>query len=328
MGKTLAQHRQFAAYHGGTKSSLADLAHELLACQKEEWPQLRSGYDALDVLRERAIGKGAAALILQHNPHRIISTTANVEPASIAVRPCFLCRRNLPVEQQAILYRREWLILCNPFPIAHFHFTIAHREHIPQSIDGVWLSCLRLARDFGPSVALLYNGPACGASAPDHLHFQSLPKVAIPALQDGEDRGKRELNVRSCRVVKTMYGERSAMIVEGKDASAMAALLKKIMVTLQRVLQQQSEPMINLFCLHREGTWRVILFPRAKHRPDAYYKSGIEQIIISPGAVDMGGLLVVPREEDFLRLDTASIGNLYREVACPEQWIDAIIEAL
>ncbi len=319
--------RIFASFDGDEGVSLAGLAHSLLDRQKEQWPQLRLGYAALEAVRVRRIEEGDFTVVLQHNPVRMNSTGANVDPAAIKARPCFLCNENLPEAQQAVAYRRNWFVLCNPYPIFSGHFTIAHSEHIPQAIGGAWSSCLHLARDFQPDYALLYNGPECGASAPDHLHFQAVPKTAIPVLDDKIYARKKALS-KDKGLFMTTEGERPAMIVEGGDEHRLVAFLRRIAAAMGDPSSAPREPMMNLLCLYGEGKWRVFLFPRCKHRPEAYYRAGDGQILVSPGAVDMAGLLIVPREEDFVRLDAASVRNIYREVACPGAWIETIAAAL
>jgi hypothetical protein len=341
--------RIYATFDGRSKASLPELSQALLAWQQIVWPQLRAGYAALDTRQERRQEAGDLAVLLQCNPQRMISAKADIDPGAIQARPCFLCRANLPARQQAILYRRQFLVLCNPFPIVPRHFTIAHREHRPQYLNRCLPTFLKLARDVHPDYAVLYNGPQSGASAPDHLHFQALPKTSIPVLNEG---GKHITKVREKNGVslfKKIDGARTALLVEGADAKEIAVLIRILIRAMQRVqppptasiapllqsksLQQieplqQVEPMLNLFCHYGEGGWRVIIFPRRKHRPAAYYKSGEEQILVSPGAVDMGGVLVLPREEDYHRLDAASLMNIFQEISLEEAFIDAIVAAL
>ena len=211
------------------------------------------------------------------------------------------------------------------------HFTIAHHEHRPQSLHEMLPTFLQLARDFHPAYALLYNGPQCGASAPDHLHFQALPKASIPVLNEGEKHITKLQEKNGVSLLKKIDGPRTALLVEGADAEAIAAFIRLLIQAMQRVQPaplQQIEPMLNLFCLYGEREWRVIIFPRQKHRPAAYYKSGVEQIMVSPGAVEMGGILVLPREGDYDRLDAALLLNIFQEISLGEELVDKIVAAL
>lgn len=329
--------RIYATFDGRNKAPLPEVSLALLARQRIVWPQLRAGYAALDTRLERRLEAGDLAVVLQCNPQRIISAKADLDPGAIKARPCFLCRANLPARQQAILYRRQFLVLCNPFPIVPRHFTIAHREHRPQLLNRVLPSFLKLARDFHPDYALLYNGPQSGASAPDHLHFQALPKASIPALNEGGEHIRKVREKNGVSLFKKVNGPRTALLVEGVDAKEIAAFLRRLIQAMQRVQSpptepmeplQQIEPMMNLFCLYGEGGWRVIIFPRQKHRPAAYYKSGEDQILLSPGAVEMGGVLVLPREVDYHRLDAALLMNIFQEISFGEAFIDEIVAAI
>lgn len=329
--------RIYATFDGRNKASLPELSLALLARQRLVWPQLRAGYGALDTRLERRLEAGDLAVVLQCNPQRIISTQADLDPGAIKARPCFLCRANLPARQQAILYRRQFLVLCNPFPIVPRHFTIAHREHRPQSLNRVLPTFLKLARDFHPDYAVLYNGPQSGASAPDHLHFQALPKTSIPVLNEGVEHITKVREKNGVSLFKKIDGARTAVLVEGADAKEIAAFIRILIRAMRRVQSpptepmeplQQIEPMMNLFCLYGDGRWRVIIFPRQKHRPAAYYKSGEDQILLSPGAVDMGGVLVLPREVDYNRLDAALLMNIFQEISLGEAFIDEIVAAI
>lgn len=345
--------RIYATFDGRSKTALPALAQALLARQQIVWPQLAAGYAALNMRQERRLEAGDLAVVLQCNPQRIISTKADIDPAAIKARPCFLCRANLPANQEAILYRREFLVLCNPFPIVSRHFTVSHREHRPQSLHGALPSFLKLARDFHPDYAVLYNGPQSGASAPDHLHFQALPKASIPVLNEGGEHITKVREKNGVSLFKKIDGARTALLVEGADAKEIVNFIRRLIRVFIRAMQrvqpssteppepprpikslqpsdplQPFEPMLNLFCLYAEGTWRVILFPRRQHRPAAYYKSGTEQIMVSPGAVDMGGVLVMPREEDYNRLNAALLMNIFQEISMGEAIIDEVVAAL
>jgi len=320
--------RIFAAFPGDAPASLPVLAEELLARQKTDWPALRAAYTALEGVWERRMAPGHGSVILQCNPQRIRSTGADVAPEAIQARPCFLCPGNLPAAQQAIDYRETFLILCNPFPIFGRHFTLAHREHLAQSLSGAWPDLLQLAEDFHPGLAVLYNGPACGASAPDHLHFQAVPRAAIPILQKGAYGRKILREAGGVTLFRTTDREPPALVLEGGEREGLVPFLEKTLQAMPRLRAAPQEPLLNLFCHFEDGQWTVVLFPRRKHRPDVYYETGDRQILISPGAVDMGGLLILPRTEDFQRLDGAGIGRIFREVALSEEDLEAIAAAL
>ena len=309
---------------------LAKLTAGLLARQRESWPALAAGCSSLQTARIREISDGGMIVQVQFNPRRIASMSAAVDAESIRRRLCFLCPGNLPAQQEAILYRDEYLVLCNPAPILPDHLTIAHLDHLPQSLPDRLGDLLRLAADFGPRMIVLYNGPRSGASAPDHLHFQAAPAGCLPVERDVLFPGNlaqvaRRNGVTLCR---TAGLGRGALIIEGEGEVAVAAAVGEVLRALGRLTGAEGEPMVNLLCAYTGRGWRLIIFPRRKHRPDAYFREGAERLLVSPGAVDMGGLLVTSREEDFLRMDQDLVREIFREVAFDDAALDALLDIL
>ncbi len=320
----------FARFDGRAGPSLAGLCGDLLADQKRTWPSLAAGHEALAAVRLRDIPCPGFSVRVQFNPQRIVSSTARVDPESIRKRKCFLCSGNLPLPQKGILYRREYLILCNPAPIFPRHYTIASLNHVPQSIDDHLDVLLLLAEDFSGDATVLYNGPRSGASAPDHFHFQAAPSGAIPieGILDEKGRKKRILRVDGTSLSRGMNLGRPALIVEGSDARGVVDLTLVVIDEMRKVLQEPGEPMMNILCSHWESGWRVTLFPRGRHRPDMFDRSGDEQVLISPGAVDMGGLIITSRERDFRILDSKMVQAVFRDVSLDEAKTTALVRAL
>ncbi len=300
------QRKLFAVYPGDKEPvSLADLTAGLLERQKKTWPGFAEGYAALESARVREIRGDGWMVKVQFNPRRIVSSGAKLDPESIRKRPCFLCPDHLPPEQQAILYRGDYLILCNPMPIFSSHLTIAHRLHLPQSLPENLPLFLRLAADFGPRMIVFYNGPQSGASAPDHLHFQAAPAGLLPVETEVLKPRNREIVGRWDGVTlwRTRGLGRGILVMEGKRSAEVASVFGRLIEALRHLNPSTDEPLLNLFAAHTGKGWRLILFPRLKLRPAAYFREGEERLLISPGAVDMGGMLITPREEDFLALD-------------------------
>jgi hypothetical protein len=317
----------FAVFGDGCENiALADLADALLARQKTEWAALAAGHDALESVRIREIEAGDCRVRAQFNPGRIVSSGAALDPESIRKRPCFLCRENLPPEQQAIRYRDEYLILCNPAPIFPAHWTVAHVRHLPQSIENHIEIFLRLAEDFGPRAILLYNGPRCGASAPDHLHFQAAQAGLMPVEAESLDPRKRAGTLRrDGAVISRIAGMgRGILVIEGPRRQNVASAMMEVIGVLGRATVSDDEPMMNLLGSHTPDGWRLIVFPRRKQRPDIYFREEGKRRVISPGAVEMGGIMVTPREEDFLALTPDLVLEIYDDVA----FDDAAIENL
>lgn len=317
----------FAEFDGKENISLPALCHNLLAAQKKSWPGLASAYEEISAARKRLIPCGNYSITAQFNPRRTTNSTAAVDEESIRLRPCFLCTDNLPPEQQAVFYRGEYLLLCNPAPIFDHHFTIASVKHNPQEITSSLNRLLQLAWDLSPGYAVFYNGPACGASAPDHLHFQACPAENLPFLKTLSFLPPvKELS--SVRFYQGQQIDRSIILLESQNSEAAAREFLRLFTIIQKILDINREPMINLLCTAACGYLRLAVFLRAKHRPAAYFASGERRIFVSPGAVDMAGMIITTQETDFNRLTGEAVRSIYREVSLPEDITAKIINAL
>lgn len=291
---------------------------------------MAEGYASLEFIRIREIICNGCTVKVQFNPKRIISTGADVDPAIINKRKCFLCLENLPEAQQGIQYRDDFLILCNPVPIFPRHFTISSIRHIPQDFKFSVDTMLDIARDISPDYSIFYNGPECGASAPDHLHFQATPRRAIPVEWDAVDVRRRKRfyyknHVAGFTLIN--YG-RSVIIIESSVKQQLLAFLQIMFDEWKKLLRFTKEPMVNVLCSYQENIWRLIIFPRHKHRPDIYFKEGNNRMVISPAAVDMGGLIVTPLEKDFLNIDAKLIEDIFVEVSEQQAVIDNILDKI
>ncbi len=310
--------------------TLADECRALLTQQRAAWPQAGEGYASLESARVKRLQCDGYDVFLQFNPKRIVSTGAKVDPGSIRERRCFLCLEHLPDPQMGILYEERFLILCNPAPIFRQHFTITGITHTPQSLDGQIGVMLRLARDLAPGCAVFYNGPRCGASAPDHMHFQASPINAIPVEIDAADGRRRRLRMSVENVpVSTMerYG-REAFVLESGEADTLEHALTRLIAAMRSAGGSTEEPMMNVIAGWHEERWQVIVFPRRKHRPAVYFKEGDEKILISPAAVDIGGLIVTPVQKDFERVDAATVASIFREVSVTANDVEHILSLI
>jgi hypothetical protein len=321
--------RLYAVFPEGRNPSLDDLAAGLLEEQRKTWPGLAEGYAALEAAMVREIRGDNWMVKVQFNPRRIVSSGAMLDPESIRKRPCFLCLSHLLPEQQAILYRDEFLVICNPAPIFPGHLTIVHRCHLPQSILENLEILLRLAADFGPRMIVSYNGPRCGASAPDHLHFQAALAGLLPVEAEVLEPGNR-VSVKRRKGVslwRTRGLGRGILVIEGKNVQRVSSAFGEALAALSRLNPSDDEPMLNLLCTHTGGVWRLIVFPRLTLRPAAYYHEGEGRLLISPGAADMGGMLITPIKKDFLALDQELIRGIFREVALDDAALDSVLDA-
>jgi len=322
--------RLYAVFPEGGNPSLDDLVAGLLEKQRKTWPGLAEGYATLEAAMVREIRGDNWMVTVQFNPRRIVSSGAKLDPESIRKRPCFLCLSHLPPEQQAILYRDEFLVICNPAPIFPGHLTIVHRRHLPQALPEKLELFLCLAADFGPRMIVSYNGPCCGASAPDHLHFQAAPAGLLPVEAEVlEPRNRAGIRLRKgASLWRTQGLGRGILVIEGKSAAGVSSAFGEVIAALRRLNPSDDEPMLNLFCTHTGDGWRLILFPRLKHRPEAYDRRGDEKLLVSPGAADMGGMLITPVKKDFLALDQELVRGIFREVALDDAAVKSLLDAL
>ncbi|MGA3174239.1 MAG: DUF4922 domain-containing protein [Syntrophorhabdales bacterium] len=312
----------------GASRPLADLCLDLLKQQVSAWPACGAGYKSLESVREREISCSGFSVRVQHNPGRIVSTLAAVGDGTVRELPCFLCPSNLPEGQKAVLYRDEYLILCNPMPVLPSHFTISHIAHERQAIGGRVGAILGLAADFGPSFRLLYNGPKCGASAPAHFHFQAVPSGRMPIEREIQLKKAPKKRVASVAVSLARNIGREVVILEGSDPAAMEEAFHALLGALSKVLPTDGEPMMNLICIREKQTYAILVFPRAKHRPDAFYLEDEGRLAVSPAVVEMGGLIVAPLSRDFERIDAACVEGIFREVSLDAETVEQAVSAM
>jgi glycosyltransferase involved in cell wall biosynthesis len=318
--------KTFAAYPEKAKSSLSALCEKLYDAQKKSWPNFAKACRDLSFVKTRELS-GEYKVCLQYNPVRAVSSGAPVDAEAIKSRPCFLCQDNLPAEQKGILYRNQFLILCNPFPIFENHFTVASLLHEPQDAASAADVLMRLAADASPRYAVLYNGPACGASAPDHLHFQMVPRNVLPFLR--EARGIALFKKISSVEYRIGQGfDRCVMVMESGHEKALRESFLRWLDVAREKMAMNEEPMINMVCVSTRNKWRMVIFLRRKHRPDAYFTEGSQRMFVSPGAVDMAGVVITPLLDNYNRLDYNAVREIYREVSWPGSMMDAILKEL
>jgi hypothetical protein len=284
---------------------------------QENWPLFREGEAALSGMQTRIIPEGHAQIVVQANPGRRKSTHAKTDPASISRRPCFLCPENIPPEERGIAFG-DLVILPNPYPVLRRHFTIPAREHTPQRLEGRVADMLGLVRALGPDMLVFYNGPGCGASAPDHFHFQACANSGIPLLTHlpggGEDG----------RLALTSFGRR-LLVCSEKGAGNTADFVSRVLKSLP---PEDPEPLINVLAVYRDERYLTVLWPRSKHRPACYFKQGDAQIAVSPAALEMAGILVVADPDHFDRVDQQAAVSIYREVSLDAEEFDQLAKAV
>lgn len=306
----------------------------LITHQSTHWPLLREGLQALAQVSTKKLSLGRFEVVVQFNPRRMASTAAQVDPSSIQNRRCFLCDEHLPPEEKGLAYGQELVILCNPFPIVSRHLSIVHRRHLEQTIAGRFELMLAVAKDLGREFFVLYNGPQCGASAPDHFHLQAggregLPlekHLALVRQQPESGIDKREI-VRTENIELFTLDEYPArlLIYRGSDPEALARWFYRTVEVLAELTGGSPEPLLNAVVMFNEPEWSVCLFPRAKHRPTCYYAEGEDKLLVSPGAIDLAGCLVVPIEAHFAKITTEIVIEIFSEVSLGPQAFSHLI---
>ena len=298
----------------------------LLDQQTKEWDLASKNYRGLEKVRKRAFKINDRVNIgVQFNPERMTSSAAKVDPKSISERKCFLCAKNLPEQQKWVPFGEEYLILVNPFPIFPRHLTIPHREHIDQRIKGRFGEMLALASELKDFV-VFYNGPQCGASAPDHFHFQAGNKGFMPVEKDFENMSRVTVKGKeNCRVSIFKDYLRHCIILDGSSKTILTDWFEKAYMGMEEQMTAENpEPMMNILVSWEKGRWKVFIFPRKKHRPWQFFEEGEKQILLSPASVDLGGMLITPREEDFEKLGVSDIVDIFGQIT----WKDEDFEKL
>ena len=296
--------------------------------QLAQWPDAAKRYEALAVVEFRDLQNG---VYLQYNPTRAVSTAAKVDAASLAARPCFLCGENRPSEQIAENAMGTFELLVNPYPILPHHFTLPCRLHTPQLLKPMYADMLHLAERWH-GMALFYNGAKCGASAPDHAHLQAVRSADIPLLRSmsaGEFSAEEPLcSIGDSSIYKMKGYLVPFFMITAKNVSHSVELFDRLLAALP-VVADELEPRMNVISYYApEGGYVTIVLPRAEHRPSCYYAEGASQRLVSPGTLDMAGLMVTPRECDFETITPDEAAALLCEVAISKKTADAIAEKL
>lgn len=295
--------------------------------QLEKWDMARLHYSELQNIETRELSSGDNVVKIQFNPARMVSTGAKIDKQTLDKRPCFLCEKNRPAEQNSKQLNERFIMLVNPFPILPIHFTIPADKHVPQSIQKNYREIHSLLQVY-PELMVFYNGPKCGASAPDHLHLQAGTSGLLP-LQREWQRLSRNMTM----VLNLNEEENLSMI---NDFSCNAFAIKSVseegdIEMFERLYQalpkkeSDTEPMMNIVSWREDNVYISVVFPRSKHRPDCYFAEGDEQILVSPGALDMSGLIITPRREDFDKLTCETAVGILREVSASNADMQAIV---
>ncbi len=299
----------------GSLENLNKLVLALLKQQKAAWETAGKNFGALNRVQTHDFDFGHFKITTQFNPERIRSSAAKTDAKSLAERACFLCLQNLPAEQRGILFHEKYLILINLYPIFQKHLVIASLKHVPQQIEVYFADMLELSKELS-DFTIFYNGPKCGASAPDHFHFQAIAQGSLPVEQEFEMLEEKYAEVlmqqENLKVVAVEKYLRRFVAIISPDKQTMEEAFEKLYRLLD--LKNEEEPMMNVLCSFVENEWRVIVFPRIRQRPLCFFREGDKKMVVGAASVEMGGIVVLPREEDFRKITSEDIAEIYEDV--------------
>ena len=295
--------------------------------QLEKWDDARHRFRDLKHVETKKLSEEVR---LQFNPARIVSTGAKIDKKTLGERPCFLCDKNRPKEQMSQQIDERFHLLVNPFPILPVHFTIPARKHQPQAIYKNYGEMHRFL-SLHSELMVFYNGPKCGASAPDHLHFQAGTSGILPLQANWQRLSRNLTDVISLNDEEKIAVVRDfivpAFVIISKSEESDETLFHRLYKSMP-MRGDETEPMMNIIAWRKGDEYISVVIPREKHRPDAYFAKGDAQVMVSPGALDMSGLIITPREEDFHKLTEESATTILQECGISTEKMNSIVTKL
>lgn len=313
-----------------THHTAGQILREFSESQKHTWPLAAANFRSLEKVEEKSFQFDGFQVKVQFNPERMQSSVAKTDKQSIAKRKCFLCNENRPKEQEAIAFGDQFLILVNPFPIFKTHFTISSNGHVDQLFLPNAKTLLQLAEAM-EGFTVLYNGPECGASAPDHLHFQVGEIEFLPIEEEFQrlkHSGRQLFSGKNTQVWAFDNYLRKMISVETSSMTDGLEVIEVFYKHFQSIQPEKIEPMMNALCSWSNGKWTIHLFPRRAHRPSQFFASGKEHILISPGSVDFGGVFITPRREDFDKFTKEDVVDILDQVCLNQHDFEKLISQI
>ena len=316
------------------RGCLAEALPRFYRWQASVWPRLEQTLEGLGAVRTREVQLGERPVTIQWNPGRQASTAARIDRASLQERPCFLCPDNLPDEEKGLAIGEDLLLLVNPAPIAPLHLVVSHRCHTAQEFRSVADEAVSFAVDTAGLLTVFYNGPRCGASAPDHLHLQALQKgatvderVVAERLSRGDPPGEVIVEHPGLGAWVDTGSSRTLLVLRGRPAMVRDGLLQ-ILEAMEAIWATDEEPPINALLTADEDLLTALVYPRGAHRPSCYDAEGPARCLISPGALDMAGLVITVRQEDFDKVDRALLEQIFTETSVERRRGAELVEQL
>ncbi|MDG5800266.1 DUF4922 domain-containing protein [Marinilabiliaceae bacterium ANBcel2] len=298
------------------QKTIYEQTEDLIKEQLENWPMAKDNFYGLNSVEVKEVKfEGDFKVKVQFNPERIRSSSAKVDDKSIKERKCFLCSQNRPSVQKGVDFNGEYTILINPFPIFKKHLTIPGNLHQDQRIEERFVDMLQISRALEKYV-VFYNGPKCGASAPDHFHFQA-GNVGFLPVEDEFNSFKNKTLLDSTDDYKVYALDnylRKGLVFTGCDTTVLNQLFSKAWSFFKDNIPSDPEPMVNILTFWEKNQWKIFLFPRNGHRPKQFFYDDPDKIMLSPASVDFGGVLITPRKEDFEKLNGEIITDIFNQV--------------
>lgn len=296
--------------------------HKFVGDQLSRWPLACDNFRALKNVSVREVEINGLTVKLQFNPARMVSSAAKLTKEDIAKRRCFLCRENRPAEQIMMKFEgrkgKKYHILVNPYPIFPDHLVIAMDRHTDQSIWHRYIDMLDLARKYTDQT-FFYNGPCCGASAPDHHHFQGVPEGLMPLENDVNTAELRYLTeVQDAKLYHYDKFTSGIFVIKAETAKSAAKMFYRLL-DCAGTKEGDTEPRINLFTYWRDGEFRSIVVFRKCHRSHHYFSDGPDHLTMSPGCADMAGVFIVPVAEEYEKITPELLGDMLKEISMPEE---------
>ena len=313
-----------------TNKTAKQVLDEFTESQIRSWPLAAANFKGLEKVEERSFQFDGFQVRAQFNPERMRSSVAEVDKQTIAARKCFLCNENRPPEQDAIAFGDDFLILVNPFPIFKNHFTISCTRHVDQRLIPNVKMLFELAESM-EGFTVFYNGPECGASAPDHLHFQAGESSFMPVTDEFErikSSGRILFSGEKTSVWAFDNYLRKMISVETASMDEGLNVIDLYYKHFEAMQPEKVEPMMNALCSFSSGKWTIHLFPRKAHRPSQFYEKGEKQMLISPGSVDFGGVFILPRREDFDKISKENIVDILVQVCIDQDSFQELTEKM
>ncbi len=305
----------------------ADKVDSVFSSQLLNWELAKNNYDLLGSVRVRIVDFGTYHVKVQFNPSRMRSSAARTDAKSIGERPCFLCSLNRPAEQEGVDFEEDMVILVNPYPIFPRHLTIPSYSHTPQRIANNLGRMLRLAEAL-PDYAIFYNGPGCGASAPDHFHFQAGNRGFMPVEKDFLSNAILLSSKNGMKIWEWPDYKRTMLTITCNDKSLLSEAFNGFYRAFSGRQSDLEEPMLNIIAYYNPEEWVIHLMPRRLHRPWQFFEEGDRQILLSPASVDLGGVIITPLEEDFMKISKEDITDIFLQVCLEKKDLLPLIKAI